>query len=91
MLRRVVWWKLTDVSEMLTASIVTWTIIAETMEAVSTSETSVNFYQTTRRSIIPEDIHLHVRRTESRSKVVNAVASFLGGPRFKFLPGDRIS
>jgi hypothetical protein len=31
------------------------------MEAESTSETSVNFYQTTRRNI-PEDSHLHIRR-----------------------------
>jgi hypothetical protein len=30
------------------------------MEAISTSETSVNFYQTTRRNI-PEDSHLHER------------------------------
>jgi hypothetical protein len=44
---------LTDVSEVLTASI----IIALMMEAVGTSETS-NFYQITRRNI-PEDIHLH--------------------------------
>jgi hypothetical protein len=33
------------------------------MEAASTSETSVNFYQTTRRNI-PEDSHLHARRRE---------------------------
>jgi hypothetical protein len=56
MLRRVVWWKLTDVSEVVTASIVTLM-----MEAVSTSETSANFYQTTRRSI-PEDNYLRPRR-----------------------------
>jgi hypothetical protein len=34
------------------------------MEAVSTSETSVNFYQTTRRNI-PEDSHLRTRRREN--------------------------
>jgi hypothetical protein len=34
------------------------------MEAVSTSETSVNFYQTARRNI-PEDSHLHTRRREN--------------------------
>jgi hypothetical protein len=34
------------------------------MEAVGTSETSVNFYQTTRRNI-PEDSHLHTRRREN--------------------------
>jgi hypothetical protein len=34
------------------------------MEAVSTSETSVNFYQTTWRNI-PEDSHVHTRRREN--------------------------
>jgi hypothetical protein len=34
------------------------------MEAVSTSKTSLNFYQTTRRSI-PEDSHLHTRRCKN--------------------------
>jgi hypothetical protein len=34
------------------------------MEAVSTYETSVNFYQTTRRNI-PEDSHLHTRHQEN--------------------------
>jgi ribosomal protein S15P/S13E len=34
------------------------------MEAASTSEKSVNFYQTTRRNI-PEDIHLYTRRLEN--------------------------
>jgi hypothetical protein len=34
-------------------------MIALMMEAASTSETSVNFYQTTRRNI-PEDNHLHL-------------------------------
>jgi kynureninase len=43
MLRRVVWYKLTEVSEVLSVS-----IIALMMEAVITSETSVNFYQTIR-------------------------------------------
>jgi hypothetical protein len=32
------------------------------MEAVSTPETSVNFYETTRRNI-PEDSHLHTANT----------------------------
>jgi hypothetical protein len=35
------------------------------MEAVSTSETSVNFYHTTRRKI-PEDSHLHIHRRENQ-------------------------
>jgi hypothetical protein len=34
------------------------------MEAASTSETSVNFYQTTRHNN-PEDNHLHTRRSEN--------------------------
>jgi hypothetical protein len=34
------------------------------MEAASTSETSVNFYQTTRR-YNPEDNHLHTRSREN--------------------------
>jgi hypothetical protein len=34
------------------------------MEAASTSKTSVNFYQITRR-INPEDSHLHTRRLEN--------------------------
>jgi hypothetical protein len=56
MLHHVVWYKLTIVSEVLTAS-----IIALMMVAVSTSKTSVNLYHTTLRSI-PEDSHLHRSR-----------------------------
>jgi hypothetical protein len=50
MFRLVIWWTFDD-SEMLTAS-----IIRAMVGTVSTSETLVNFYQTTRRSI-PEDSH----------------------------------
>jgi hypothetical protein len=39
-------------------------LIALMMEAASTSETSVNFYQTIRRNN-PEDGHLHSRRREN--------------------------
>jgi hypothetical protein len=39
-------------------------IIALMMEAASTPETSVSFYQTTRRNN-PEDSHLHTRRREN--------------------------
>jgi hypothetical protein len=42
---------------------VVWAI-ALMMEAASTSETSVNFYQTTRR-YNPEYSHLHTRRREN--------------------------
>jgi hypothetical protein len=38
--------------------------IALMMEAASTSETSVNFYQTTRRKN-PEDNHFHTGRHEN--------------------------
>jgi hypothetical protein len=39
-------------------------MMALMMEAASTSETSVKFYQTTRR-YSPEDSHLHTRRREN--------------------------
>jgi hypothetical protein len=55
---------LTDVSVVLTASIIRVINIALMMEAVSTSETLVNLYQTTRRNI-PEDSNLHNRRGEN--------------------------
>jgi hypothetical protein len=39
-------------------------LIAMIMETPSTSETSVNFYQTTRRNN-PENSHIHTRRREN--------------------------
>jgi hypothetical protein len=39
-------------------------IIALMMEAVSLSETSLNFYRAARRNI-PEDSNLHIRRREN--------------------------
>jgi hypothetical protein len=39
-------------------------LIALTIGAASTSETSVNFYQTTRRNN-PENSHLHTRHREN--------------------------
>jgi hypothetical protein len=48
----------------LAASIIRAMIIAPTMDVASTSETLVNFYQTTRR-YNPEDSHLHTRRREN--------------------------
>jgi hypothetical protein len=54
MLHPVVWQKFSDVSEVIAAY-----IIALMMKAASTSETLVNFYQTTRLNI-PEDSHLHL-------------------------------
>jgi hypothetical protein len=48
-----------------------------TMDAASTSETSVNFYQTTRRNN-PEDSHLHTRRRENlKSYQYTSVSSCL--------------
>jgi hypothetical protein len=42
-----------------------WVVgIVLTMQAASTSETSVNFYQSTRRSS-PQDSHLHTCRREN--------------------------
>jgi hypothetical protein len=58
MLRRVVWWTLTDVTEVLSS------IIALMMDAVSIFEMSINIYQTTRCNI-PEDSCLHTRRREN--------------------------
>jgi hypothetical protein len=52
MLHRAVWYILTDVSQELTLSI----FIHLMMKAVSSSETSVNIYQTARCNI-PEDSH----------------------------------
>jgi hypothetical protein len=54
------------VSEVITASIISAikALIALMMEAVITSEMSVNFYQITRRNI-PEDSHLHASRREN--------------------------
>jgi hypothetical protein len=39
------------------------------MEAVSTSETSVNFYKTTRRNN-PEDSHIYTRRENLKSRLL---------------------
>jgi hypothetical protein len=63
LLHHVVWQKFTDVSEILAASIIR-ALSALMMEAASTSETSTNFYQTTRRNN-SEDSHLHTRRREN--------------------------
>jgi hypothetical protein len=49
----------TNVSEVLATS-----IIALIMEAARTSETSVNYYQTTQR-YNPEDSHLRTHRREN--------------------------
>jgi hypothetical protein len=56
---RVVRYKLIDVSEAAAAS-----VTKATMKAAQTSETSVNFRQTARRSN-PEDSHLHIHRREN--------------------------
>jgi hypothetical protein len=58
MLRCVAWKTFTDVSEVLAASFIRAIIslITLMMEAANTSETSVNFHQTTRRNN-PEDAY----------------------------------
>jgi hypothetical protein len=53
MLRCVVSCKLTDVSEMLTATIIRAVFM---MEAVSISKTSVNVYETTPRNILEDSL-----------------------------------
>jgi hypothetical protein len=55
--------EMTDVLKVRTASIIR--AIALMMEAVRTSETSVNFYQTARRNI-PQGSYLHTRRRDNR-------------------------
>jgi hypothetical protein len=59
LLRRVAWERFSDVSEVFAASInrTRGLLIALMTEEASTSETLVNFYQTTRRNN-PEDSHL---------------------------------
>jgi hypothetical protein len=57
--RRVVWQKFTDVSEVVYPSIIR--PMSKMLNAESTSETSVNVYQTTRRHN-PEDSYLHKLR-----------------------------
>jgi hypothetical protein len=50
--------------------------VALMMDGTSTSETSVNFYLTTRR-YNPEDSHLHTRRRENlKSHLVNLYGAF---------------
>jgi hypothetical protein len=61
LLRPVVWWKFSDVSEVLAA-----TVIALMVEAASTSETSVKFYQTTGCNN-PEDSHLYKQKLNHQS------------------------
>jgi hypothetical protein len=71
MLSHVAWNKFTDVSDVLTASIIgvnsLFTLMIEAvmmMEEVSTSETSVNLFEIKWRNI-PEDSHIHIRRLEN--------------------------
>jgi hypothetical protein len=52
-----VWYKVTDILEVLTASIIIL-LTDLMMEAVSTSEASVSFYQTIWCNI-PENSHIH--------------------------------
>jgi hypothetical protein len=65
LLRHVFWWKVTDVSVVLTASI----IMALMVKAVNASETSVTFYQTTCCNIPEESAgrheYLYARESET--------------------------
>jgi hypothetical protein len=59
MLRRIPWWELTDISEVLTASIIRVGRYMLMMESESNFETAIN--RTTRCNIL-ENGHLHTRR-----------------------------
>jgi hypothetical protein len=50
--------------------------IALMVETAKTSETSINFYETTRCNT-PEDSHLHTHRRENLKSLQNAVSSKL--------------
>jgi hypothetical protein len=54
--------------------VLTVSIIALTMEAVRTSETSVNVYQTSRRNM-PEDSHLRAHRRKNLKSHKNILFS----------------
>jgi hypothetical protein len=77
MLRRVVLQKLTDVSDMPTVSIIRAITHITLMETGSTSKTSVNFCETTRRNI-PEATDL------CSGVLFYASVSYSGGPGFKY-------
>jgi uncharacterized protein YkwD len=74
--------KLTDVSEVLAASMIK-AMLALMMEAASTSKTSVNVYQNTRRGI-PEDNHLQLafnqHHTLSKNIAPKSCTHFLFSP-----------
>jgi hypothetical protein len=55
--------------------------IALIMEAASTSETSVNFYQTTLLNN-PEDSHLHIRRRENLKSHSNEPSGYVKKAEF---------
>jgi hypothetical protein len=69
MLRLVVWYKFSDVSEVPAASI----IRVITMLHRPDDGTLVNFYQSTRRNI-PEDSYLHTRHRESPNSHFNLLS-----------------
>jgi hypothetical protein len=71
MLRRVVWYKFTDVPEVLAASIIRSMPIALMMGVTSTYETSVNFCQISRHNI-PEDSYLLTHFSSMEVRVSNS-------------------
>jgi hypothetical protein len=66
LLRRVAWLKFTDIPEVLAVYVIRATLMMSALmkEAVNISETTAEFYQTTRRNN-PEDSHLHALHCES--------------------------
>jgi hypothetical protein len=77
LLRRVVWYKFTDISEVLASF-----IIRAMMEAASTSETSVNFYQTARRknpvnSHLPNHVIVLISMSPDHTLFLNVFAYIL--------------
>jgi hypothetical protein len=66
MRKREALWKTTNIQQKITKMVVFWVVarFALMMEAARTSETLVNFYQTTRH-YNPEDSRLHTHRREN--------------------------
>jgi hypothetical protein len=77
LLRRVVWYKFTDVSEALPATIIV-ALIALMMAAVTTPGTSINFYQTTWRNL-PEDSHFQPHHSFLGFTTTTIVLSYVTG------------
>jgi hypothetical protein len=64
-----------DVSDVLVVSIIR-AMSPLVMKAARASETSINFYQTTRRNN-PEDSHLHTRRENPKYHTANILIHYV--------------